>query len=92
MHISKLKVFIIIRRKRKNIMLVLKNIKKNDGCISADYYVGIEQEHGFIKVRIKDGEILKHENPCYGYAHAKRKLMEIALEEDVPEKVTVMWY
>ena len=59
-----------------NIMVILRNIKKTDNSISTDYYPEGEKLKGFMKIRIKDGEILEHDNAssfsaAHGYSARK---------------------
>ena len=79
-------------------MVILKNIKKVNDSISADYYPeGKEPKgvrvKGFIKIRISDGEVMEHENTnMFAAPHVKRELKRIAKMENPPEEKTVIWY
>ena len=73
-------------------MILLKNIRKMKDSISADYYLEGKDPRSFMKIRISDGMITEHENPKYGYSHAKNELERLAELENPPTERTVLWY
>ena len=73
-------------------MVILKNIKKTQNDISADYYIEGTEPRGFMKVRISDGEIVEHENGGYGSSHVMNELMRLGKMENPPTEKTVVWY
>lgn len=73
-------------------MVILKNIRKTNCAISADYYIEGRKPKGFMKVRISDGEVLEHKNAGYGSAHVKYELLRLAPLDYLPEEKTVFWY
>ncbi len=79
-------------------MLRLKNIRKNNGAIQADYFPENAKEQGFLSVdcntgEILDSEITSYDEPFNGYlAHAAQALARIAKADTVPEEQLVMWY
>ena len=73
-------------------MVILKNIKKTQNEISADYYIEGAEPKGFMKVRISDGEIMFHVNAGYGSAHVMNELMRLAEQDNPPAEKTVLWY
>lgn len=73
-------------------MVVLKNIKKTQNDISADYYIEGAEPKGFMKVRISDGEIMEHENAGYGSSHVMNELKRLADLDNPPAEKTVLWY
>ena len=76
-----------------NIIVILRNIKKTDNSISADYYPEGEKLKGFMKIRIKDGEILEHDNASsFSAAHVLRELKRLAKSENPPKEKTLLWY
>ena len=81
-------------------MVRLEKIKKNDGEIEAAFFPENSKQAGFIKVDILHGEIVERVD-ALGYEgekgrayfhHAKKRLLELAQKEPIPEKNTVMWY
>ena len=42
-------------------MVILKNIKKTNDTISADYYPEGKEPKGFMKMKLKDEEIIEHD-------------------------------
>ena len=84
---------IIIRRRRWNIMVILKNIKKVSDSISADYYPEGKEPAGFMKIRIPDGKIVEHENASmFAAPHVRRELKRIVKMDNPPKEKTVIWY
>lgn len=79
-------------------MLKLKNIKMNNGIISAEYDPENSGVLGSVSVDIKSGEIVDSrlseydkDFPVY-LGHAASCLEKLALQDSVPEEKTVMWY
>lgn len=76
-----------------NIMVRLKNIKKTNEYITAEYFPEDGEKRGYMKVRCSDGEIIEHINAgMCSAAHVRRQLYEFASRNDVPSEYTVMWY
>lgn len=75
-------------------MLILRNIKKGDNTIEADYY-DIDDNKGHMKISLPDGEIIEHEKifeVAYGSSHVRRDLLRTAKLDKMPEKRVVRWY
>jgi len=80
-----------------NSMLKLKNIKKSNGFIEANYIPIDTEEEGYIKLD-KDFKITESVTtskdeilPTY-LSHARWKLKEIYGKEEIPEELIVAWY
>ena len=74
-------------------MVILKNIKKTEDNISADYYPEGKEPKGFMKMRIIDQEIIEHEKSgLLAAAHVRKELRRLAVMENPPEEKTVLWY
>lgn len=72
-------------------MLVLKNIKKTNDAISADYYPEGKEPKGFMKM--KDGKIVEHNNTSsFAAAHVRRELKRLARLDNPPKEKTILWY
>lgn len=89
---------IITQKRQANTMLKLKNIKMNNGIISAEYDPENSGVLGSVSVDIKSGEIVDSklseydkDFPVY-LGHAVACLEKLALQNSVPEEKTVMWY
>ena len=79
-------------------MLKLKNIKKNNGIISAEYEPEASGELGKIAIDIKTGEVIesvetKHDEvlPIYLH-HAIYGLKELISQKELPNEQLIMWY
>ena len=75
-------------------MLVLKNIRKTNNVIEANYYLE-GTDKGYMKIRLSDGVILEHQKPnavAYGSSHAQKELLRISKLSAVPNEKTVIWY
>lgn len=79
-------------------MLKLRNIKKNNGIISAEYDPECSGDTGKISIDVKSGRELEHDIaamdidfPIY-YNHAIEALRKIKDDTDIPEEKLVMWY
>lgn len=79
-------------------MLKLKNIKRNNGVISADYLPEGSKDSGMISIEEKSGDILESVSssmdstfPIY-LNHAIDALKKLRNKEELPEEKTVMWY
>ena len=82
-------------------MVTLKNIKKGNKIISADYYPEDSTEPGYIVVDLETEEIILNRSPkehekYYSYSwytrYARYGLLEVAKSGKIPEKKVVMWY
>lgn len=72
-------------------MVILKNIKKTNDAISADYYPEGKKPKGFMKM--KDGEIVEHNNTSsFAAAHVRRELKRLARLDNPPKEKTILWY
>ena len=79
-------------------MLKLKNIKKNNNIISAEYDPESSGELGSISVDIDSGKLVdsrasKLDSPLPIYLkHAEDALKKIMIEDDIPKEKLIMWY
>lgn len=79
-------------------MLKLKNIKMNNGIISAEYDPENSGALGYVSVDIKSGRIVESNVSEYDknfpiyLNHAASCLEKLALQDSVPKEKMVMWY
>ena len=79
-------------------MVRLKNIKRTDKTIEADYYPETTDEKGFILMDCETQEIIDCQTTSYDCAfdtyliHAQMELIRLATAEKVPTERTVLWY
>lgn len=79
-------------------MVRLKNLKKNNITVECDIIPEDSTKYGHIVVNLKSGELEKYSLPvgyewCLNHVHhAKRKLLELAKKEALPDEYKVMWY
>lgn len=79
-------------------MLKLKNIRRNNNIISAEYDPEDSGEIGSISIEISSGKVIeskitKLDNPIPMYLyHATRALEKILNEDELPKEKLVMWY
>ncbi|MGN0515111.1 MAG: hypothetical protein ACI4GD_12620 [Lachnospiraceae bacterium] len=79
-------------------MLKLKNIKKNNNIISAEYDPESSGELGSISIDIDSGKVVdsqasKLDSPLPMYLkHAEDALKKIMMEDDIPKEKIIMWY
>ncbi len=74
-------------------MVVLKSIKKAEHDISADYYPEGKEPKGFMRIRLKDNEIIEHEKAsAFAAPHVWYELKRLAKLDDPPEEKKVLWY
>ena len=74
-------------------MVILKNIKKTENSISADYYPEGKEPKGFMKMRISDEEVVEHEMTCmFSAPHVKYELRRLAKLDNPPKEKRVLWY
>ncbi len=79
-------------------MLRLKNIKKNNETIQADYYPEDTMECGFVKISSYSHEILESKLTSYDgvikayMSHAVTALERLVDSKSLPEERVVMWY
>ena len=72
-------------------MVILKNIKKTNNMISADYYPEGKEPKGFM--RIEDGKVTEHENASsFAALHVRNELKRLVKMENPPTEKTVLWY
>lgn len=75
-------------------MLTLKNIKKTKTTMEADYY-DLEDNKGYMKISIPDGEIIEHKKIseiAYGSNHVQRDLIRLSVLDNMPEIRVIRWY
>ena len=74
-------------------MVILKNIKKTENSISADYYPEGKEPKGFMKMKISDEEVVEHEMASvFAAPHVKYELRRLAKLDNPPKEKTVLWY
>ena len=72
-------------------MVILKNIKKTNNMISADYYPEGKEPKGFM--RIEDGKVIEHENASsFAAPNVRNELKRLARMDNPPVEKTVLWY
>ena len=78
-------------------MLKLKNLKKNNGIISAEYDPENSGEIGSISIDVRDGKLVESNTskldssfPIY-LNHAVEALRKLKDEKELPEEKLVMW-
>ena len=70
-------------------MVILKNIKKTNNMISADYYPEGKEPKGFM--RIEDGKVIEHENASsFAAPHVRNELKRLARMDNPPVEKTVL--
>ncbi|MCC8073274.1 MAG: hypothetical protein LIO62_04025, partial [Clostridiales bacterium] len=80
------------------IMVTLKNIKKTDEYIEANYIPEDSNEIGYLKVDLKnltviDKKLTSFDTPFKAYmSMAKNGLERLKDDPKIPEKYIVMWY
>lgn len=85
-------------RKRKGIMLKLKNIKRSNGLITANYDPEGTGLLGFISLDQKTGDVIEGRASKYDedmpthLQHGISALQKMRNFDDLPEEKTVMWY
>lgn len=80
-----------------NFMVTLRNIKRHEGILSADYFPEDRTDSGHIAIREKDGEEMEYiqaptdsTGKFHGpVVHGLKQLIGI---EELPEKKTIIWY
>lgn len=76
-------------------MVTLKNIKKKNDMISADYYLEGNEKKGFMEMRLSDKKIIRHEKTegiVYGLSHVQYELERLAKLDNPPSEKKVIWY
>lgn len=79
-------------------MLKLKNIKRNNDLITANYDPEHTGELGFISLDLKTGDVVESKASTYDadfpthLNHAISALRKMISMEELPEERTVMWY
>lgn len=85
-------------RRRKNIMLKLKNIKNENGILSAEYDPEGSNLLGYIAIDIRTAEVIDSRESEYekGFPnykmHARMALKSMISEKPIPKERLVMWY
>ena len=74
-------------------MIILKNIKKTEDNISADYYPEGKEQKGFMRINLANSEVVEHENAsAFAAALVRSELRRLAKMDDPPKEKTVLWY
>jgi len=74
-------------------MVILKNIKKTDNALSAEYYPEGKEPKGYMQISLEDGSVIKHEAACmFAAPHVRSELRRLAKTENPPKEKTVLWY
>lgn len=78
-------------------MIRLLNIVRDDECITCDFVPEDAETAGEMSVDLKTGEVQYTVPEGYEWckshvSRAIRTLQELACEEKVPQKKTIMWY
>ena len=74
-------------------MVILKNIKKADGNISAEQYPEGKEPKGFMSMRIDNQSIIEHEkSSTFAAIHVRSELKRLAKMDNPPKEKTVLWY
>ena len=74
-------------------MVILKNIKKTEHSISAEYYPEGREPMGFMKMRISDQKVIEHEKAsAFAASHVRNELKRLAEMDNPPKEKTVIWY
>ena len=78
-------------------MLTLRNIKRTNNIIEADFYPEGEKVFGHVVVDLNTEKIITFTNPeGYKYStcplHAKYELLRMKDLKEFPEKRVVLWY
>lgn len=78
-------------------MVILRNIKRTENTMEADFYPEGRGAKGFVKISLPVGEYLEViPSPEYPHssdpAHARYELLRLAELETLPEEKTVLWY
>lgn len=76
-----------------NIRVILKNIKKTNDSISADYYPEGKEPKGFMKIQTSDETVTEHENASmFAASHVKKELKRMVKMDNPPKEKTLIWY
>lgn len=79
-------------------MVRLKKIKKSDNFIEACYTPEDSQEEGYLKIRLKDKEVVDYKMTSFDgkigmyLTHAINGLKQVIDEETIPKERLIMWY
>lgn len=74
-------------------MVILKNIKKTNDTISAEYFPEGKEPKGFMEMNLVNEKIIKHNNASsFAAAHVKQELKRLAKMEKPPKEKTLLWY
>lgn len=75
------------------IMVTLRNIKRTNDYISADYYPEEADEVGYMRMSLATHKVVEHRRVgCMSPAHVKHALDRISKMETVPDVHTEIWY
>jgi hypothetical protein len=74
-------------------MVILKNIKKTNNDISAEYFPEGKEPMGFMRMSFENGEIIEHKNSSsFAAAHVRYELKRLAKLDNPPKEKTILWY
>ena len=74
-------------------MVILKNIRKTNNTISAEYYPEGKEPKGFMKISLLSKEIEEHTQSGFmAPAHVFRELIRLAKADNIPKEKTLLWY
>lgn len=74
-------------------MVILKNIKKTNCDISANYYPEDNEPKGFMWISLSDNEVIEHDMASmFAAPHVKHELVRLAKMYNPPLEKTVLWY
>lgn len=74
-------------------MVTLKNVKRDENSVSADYYPEGEEPKGFMRLDATTREVIEHERSGIMAPTHVRNLLNRMLDLDkYPEEATVFWY
>lgn len=74
-------------------MVILKNIKKKNNTIVADYYPEGKEPKGFMAINMNDGSVVEHNNvSSFAASHVRHELIRLAKKDNLPAEKAVFWY
>lgn len=79
-------------------MVRLKNLKRNNDLVECDLYIEDSNDPQHFVINVETKAIVEFSAPkdyehCENHvAHAKRKIIELASQSELPSEYAVMWY